>query len=204
MQPIQADATLIVAVEPVDIFVDQLRRITSLRPERIMGTGHITICHHRFRRWFHEYQAGLKLVSTTMTEPWVIGTAQAPIVIWPELTKKDGKKKSGGAHDQSVHQLKENWVGNIMFESTLIVEKKGDAWFGASGSVMQLISALLNPDDAHALHTVVCTWHPQLEVCASFPVILNNQGIVSTIDIPLEDADKDSLISMALEQTLTV
>lgn len=201
MQPIQPNATLIVAVEPVDIFVDQLRRITSLPTERIMGTGHITICHHRFRRWFHEYQAGLKLSTTSMTEPWVIGNAQAPIVIWPELTKKDGKKKS--VHDHPLQQLKENWVGNIMFESKLIVEKKGDAWFGASGSVIQLVSALLNPDDAHALHTVVCTWHPQLEVCASFPVILNNQGIVSTIDIPMEDADKDSLISVAMEQTLT-
>ncbi|SAL96066.1 hypothetical protein [Absidia glauca] len=118
-----------------------------------------------------------------------------------EVSRRD---TSAGPKCYNCGKLKENWVGNIMFESTLIVEKKGDAWFGASGSVMQLVGALLNPDDAHALHTVVCTWHPQLEVCASFPVILTNQGIVSTIDIPLEDADKDSLISMALEQTLSV
>ncbi|KAI8332435.1 hypothetical protein BC941DRAFT_516905 [Chlamydoabsidia padenii] len=173
MQPIQPDAFLIVAVEPVEIYVDQLARITSLRPERIMGVGHVTICHRRFRQWCNELE-----LSGYATDPWVIGTTQAPKVIWPTFKDKSAK--------QSLDQLKSAWVGPAMFQSNLIIDKKGDAWFGPSASAIQLVNAISNPDDA--IETVVCTYHAQLDTCAFFPVVITHQG-TSIIDVVEKNSD---------------
>ncbi|CAO3592059.1 unnamed protein product [Absidia cylindrospora] len=216
MAPIQPNAFMIVAVEPVDIFVDQLRKTTTLKSDRIMGVGHITICHRRFHRWFEEYQSGLQ-GSPYASDPWVIGTAKSPLVIWPKIkdsTMIDKKGKGSKLKKEiqpdededliitrmkELDELKNSWVGNAMFQSHLIREKKGDAWFGASTSVIQLAKTLLNPDSTHSLHMVVSSFNPHFNLCTSLPVIITNQGISSTIELSMTNSEKDTLISSSLD-----
>ncbi|KAI8097390.1 uncharacterized protein BX664DRAFT_312240 [Halteromyces radiatus] len=188
MLPIQLEAFIIVAVEPVEMFVNQLRKTTSLKSERIMGVGHTSICNRRFQKWFKQCEKGM---NGNNFNPWVIGTAKFPLIIWPQA---EGEKQK-----EILEEIKRNWVGAIMFHSTLIKDKKGDAWFGTSASVIELVKILLGSDPNHTITTIVCTFHPSLDICTSFPVTINNQGITSVLEINLSDTEQNTLISTTSE-----
>ncbi|KAI8067482.1 hypothetical protein BC940DRAFT_367572 [Gongronella butleri] len=190
MSPGMNDKMLfLVAIEPVDELVSLLRTSSGLGAKRIMGVGCTSMCQRRFTRWYREYQLANKVNASNDVTCWVIGSGAAPMVVWPSGIK-DQKEQS------DLDNVKKQWPGSKMFSSTLIREKKGDAWFGPSALIAETVQALAGVSTSTST-MVLCAYQPDLKLCTSVPCVIGPQGIQSFIDLKLTKDEQKTLGSMA-------
>jgi malate/lactate dehydrogenase len=133
------------------------------------------------------------MYSTDITDAFVIGSTEKPIVVWNHA--KVGKESLPKLPNLASQRSNlEKLVSN--YRSNLIKERKGHAWFGTAAIITRLTYCLMKqrPPEVWVLSVYI----PQYGVCTSWPAMIGPQGVRDLINLPLS-SDETALLRKTVE-----
>jgi L-lactate dehydrogenase len=191
MSLLHSDIFILVASNPVDLYVQSFQQYFSDVPtNRIFGIG-TTMATIRFNTWLAQMS---NLKQATVSGAYCIGNQVHPVIVWNHAKVNDtaiSTIPSLVSHRSSLETLVSG------HRHKLICERKGQAWYGLSAIITRLCAELLSNnrkgkgkvEEKEEKTWVLSTYVPHYDTCISWPVKLNCDGIYKLIDVPLTPSE---------------
>jgi len=187
LQPLNSEAIIVAVTNPVDIVTSMLQGLLDHPKEQIIGSG--TLLDSQRLRGF---VAELLNVSASSVHAYILGehgdtqfpawhsaqVAGYPLLDFPQITPS--------VCDRLAEQTKR--------KAYEIINRKGATYYGIAACVISICQAIMT-DKHHVLP--VSTYHPELDVCLSLPVVLGGDGVVKPIQIILSTTEQTALYTSA-------
>jgi L-lactate dehydrogenase len=189
------EAVLLVVTNPVDIMTHLAERFAAelgVPPSRVFGSG-TTLDTARFRALLGRHFG----VDPHHVHGYVIGEhGDSEVLVWSQatvagLTLEELAQVRGtpltAQHRAAIDE-------NVRRAAYQIIAGKGATYFGIGSAVAHIVSVLLH--DQRAILTVCAriTGVPDCEgVTLALPHLLGGSGVLATIPLPLNDAERDAL-----------
>lgn len=211
MSPVHPDIMILVASEPVDLFVQSFQDLfPTLPPGQIFGIG-TTMATIRFKSTLAQMTNSKDSV---VEDAYCIGNQSNPVIVWNHAKVK-GTLIANMSLSVSQRKTLETAVSD--HRHRLICERKGNAWFGLAAVITRLTADLLactkknqgkgkatNADgdiggsSAVATHQgwVLSTYMPQYRTCLSWPVLTKGKGVEKIIELPLTSDESAQVLKV--------
>lgn len=189
IKPINSQAIVIVITNPVDLITLQAQKISGLPRNQLFGSGtfldtqrlHSIISHklHLSEKSIDAYILGEHGDSQFVA--W--SSAQIggiPVLDFPGLVQKDLDAMAQEVKDKAYE----------------IIACKGATYYGIAACVARMCKAIIFDQK---LVLPLSTYHEDLQVCLSMPVVLGENGIEKILSIPLDDNEQKKLAESAQE-----
>ncbi|KAL0078358.1 hypothetical protein J3Q64DRAFT_1872161 [Phycomyces blakesleeanus] len=191
MEPIHPKSLVVVAADPVDVFVRYLYEKNHVGRSRVFGTNGTAAATMRLQRWI----ADITSTRSKNVVVYVVGSEEHPVVLWHSA-------KISGQPVRSLPILIDN---RHMIPSIVSCEKrlkikslKGDACFGKGAHLARLVHDIL----IHNTCTHIVTVYIQkVQTCLSIPVSLGRTGIQYILE-PELSPDEAGSIQVAVERSI--
>lgn len=211
MSPVQSDIMILVATEPVDLFVQSFQDCFPTIPaSQIFGIG-TTMASIRFKSALAQMTDSNKSV---VEDAYCIGSQANPVIVWSQA-----KVKEVSISDIPVLVSQRKSLETIVSDHRhrLICERKGEAWYGLSAVITRLTVDLMagatknkgkgkatdddvntegSSEDTHQ-SWVLSTYVPKYNACLSWPVQVRGKGIEYIIDLPLTPDESAKVLKVA-------
>jgi L-lactate dehydrogenase len=179
---------LLVATNPVDIMTYVSFKLSGFPPNRVIGSGTI-LDTSRLRSLLGDY---FKIDSRNVhayiigehgdSEVPVLSSASIAGVNLKEYCPFCGMKYDKKYLDQIFEQVK-----NAAYK---IIDFKGSTYYAIGLGLTRIVESIIRDENAIlAVSSLLQDYYGVSDVCLSVPSILNKDGIVQTIKLPLEDAE---------------
>ena len=190
------DCILLVVSNPVDILTHMSLKISGFPPERVIGTGTV-LDTARLKYLLGRY---LK-VDTRNVHAFIIGEhGDSELAVWSSanisgVDLMDFCKLQGEAWDPAaLHRIYEN-VRDAAYE---IIAGKGATYYGIGMAVLRIVEAIVRDEHSVLPVSTMISGHYDLSgLCLSIPSIIGKNGVERVLDIPLDPAEKKSLLESA-------
>lgn len=190
----EGDSILLMVSNPVDVLTYAALRLTNLPSNRVIGSGTV-LDSSRFRHLISEHC----LVEPRNIHAYVIGEhGDTEILLWSKANiaglspEEFCRWRNIPCPDrQTINQS----VRNAAYE---IIARKGATFYAIGLAVRRICECILR--DENSILTVsglIDGAHDINDVCLSMPCLVNRQGLVQVLPVPLEDAEKEALLKSA-------
>jgi L-lactate dehydrogenase len=189
------DAVYVFVTNPVDVVTFVAQEIAGLPHSRIIGSG--TVLDSSRLRYVLAARLGISIGSI---HAMVVGEhGDSEIVLWSSATVggtplldvvgPDGGTIAAAELDELRRQVRE--------AAYRIIEGKGNTSL-AIGLATTRIARCISHDERAVLPVSVRTSVDGIgEVCLSLPSVVGRAGVVSRLDVPMDDAERDGLRASA-------
>ena len=189
-------AIFIIVSNPVDILSYATVQFSDLPPERILGSG-TTLDSARFRYLLSQHCQ----VDPRNVHAYIIGEhGDSEVPVW-SLAQIAGVKI-----DTYCAQCHRNCPGiprDDIFEQVRtaayhLIEKKGATYHAIALATVTMIESILRDQNSILTISSLLSGYKGVEdVCASVPTILNKEGALTHIDLPLTESEHDGFLHSA-------
>jgi L-lactate dehydrogenase len=189
------DAVLLFVTNPVDVVTFEAQEACSLPNQRVMGSGTV-LDTSRLRQLI----AARLAVAVSSVHANVVGEhGDSEIALWSSATV-------GGAHmtevigpegqSVGVHELDE-LLHQVRTAAYRIIEGKGATNLAIGLSTARILSAI--GADERAVLPVTARHHFEGigDVCLSMPSVVGRDGVLTTLDVPMNDDERSGLMASA-------
>ncbi len=186
------DALLLIATNPVDVMTQVATELSGLPPQRVIGSGTI-LDTARFRTLLGEYLG----VSPQSVHAYVLGEhGDSEVLVWSEARVGGTSlftfaEQIGRLLTEVVRQQIDEGVRRAAYR---IIEGKGATYFGISVGLARIVRAIAH--DERAVLTVSIL-NEEVEgvpkVALSLHRVVGRDGIVATLPLMLDDAERAAL-----------
>lgn len=177
------DGIFLVATNPLDVMTYLTLKYSGLEPKRVIGSG-TTLDTARLKYLISE-KIG---ICPKDIQAFVIGEhGDSEFVAWSNANVALTSLNSFLSAEEK--QKIETEVRNSAYE---IINKKGATYYGIGMCLVRITSAIL--EDKNII-LPVSSYDEKNDVCVSTPAIVNAQGVQKKIFIPLNEDEKNKLIS---------
>lgn len=208
------DAIIIVAANPVDILTYLSWQMTGLPSHQVIGSGTI-LDTARFRFMLGQHFK----INTHSIHAYIIGEhGDSQVPVWSlaniagmhldEYTRLNGNPLE--AADRA--KIAEN-TRRAAYE---IIHRKGATYYAIAAGLVRIIEAIVRDENSVLTVSGIANGiHGLTDVALSLPAVINRQGIVKTLDLPLSDEEEagfrksaqiihSAILSLNLEERISI
>lgn len=181
---------LLIATNPVDVLTHYTLYSTGLSPEQVLGTGTVldsARLHYALSRHCQ--------IDPRCIYGYVIGEhGDGAVIIWSALQIAGMKLKDfcstcgkGCAHLEPIEDEVKNAAYNI-------IDRKGATFYSIALAIRRIVESILrNENSILTVSSFVNNYYGINDVCLSLPAIINRQGNIMPIPIPLDEMEEKAL-----------
>jgi L-lactate dehydrogenase len=190
------EGIFLVITNPVDVLTYVTLKLSGFPPNRVLGSG--TLLDSARFRYLISRRCG---VAPQSVHAHIIGEhGDSEVAAWSavniagvpfESFCESCNRPCGLDERESIYK-------NVKEAAYKIIDKKGATYYAIGLAVRRIVQALLR--DENSVLTVSSLPHGRHgveDVCLSLPSIINKDGISSVLELPLSDAEIQSLRSSA-------
>lgn len=208
------DTILLVAANPVDVLTYLAWRMTALPSNQVIGSGTI-LDTARFRFLLGQH-FGIEPHSIHAHIIGEHGDSQVPVWSLANIAgiHLDEYARMNGLPLEDSQRTK-------IAESTRcaayeILKKKGASYYAIAAGLVRIIEAIVRDENSVLnVSSVVTKTHGLNDIALSLPSVVNRQGIVKTLELPLSDAEdaqlkqsarmiRDAIVSLNLDEKISI
>ena len=183
LQPLNPDAVVIAVTNPVDIVTTMLQSLLDHPKEKIIGSG--TLLDSQRLRGFIAEQLE---VSVSSIHAYILGEhGDSQFPAWQSA------QVAGRALlecPEMTAEVCEHIAEQTKRKAYEIINRKGATYYGIAACVSSICEVIM-ADKHHVLP--LSSYHADLDVCFSLPVVLGESGVVRTMPISLSDREQEAL-----------
>jgi L-lactate dehydrogenase len=199
---------LLVATNPVDIMTYVSLKLSGFPPNKVIGSGTI-LDTSRLRSLLGEH---FKIDSRNV-HAYIIGEhGDSEVPVWSSASIAGVNLKEycpicGMKYEEQYLDRIFEQVKNAAYK---IIELKGATYYAIGLGLTRIVESIIRDENAIlTVSSLLQDYHGVSDVCLSVPSIVNKDGIVQTIKLPLEDAEikmfqKSAAIMKKLIQSLNI
>lgn len=208
------DTILVVAANPVDILTYLAWRMTGLPSNQIIGSGTI-LDTARFRFLLGQHFA----IEPHSIHAYIIGEhGDSQVPVWSlaniagvrldEYARLNGKSLDASRREQIAENTR-----RAAYE---IIRRKGATYYAIAAGLVRIIEAIVRDENSVLTVSGVVNGRYGLnDVALSLPSVINRQGIVNTLDLPLSNDEEaglkksaqiihDAILSLDLDEQISI
>jgi len=187
MRPFRSDAILLLVANPVDLLTSLAQRLSGLPTSQILGSGTF-LDSVRLRGLL----ADKTRVAASSIDLYVLGVhGDSQVVAWSTATVGGIPIDKALAPNTFDHA---ELAKECKRRSQTIIQAKGAMPFGIGSIVSSICSSILL--DKRNVRPV-SHFQPEFGCCLSMPVVLGRNGIIATIQMPLNSDEKVGIAGSA-------
>ena len=178
------DAIVIVAANPVDVLTYLTWQMTGLPSHQVIGSGTI-LDTARFRFLLGQHFK----VDTHSIHAYIIGEhGDSQVPVWSlaniaGMRLDEYSRLNGNPLDSSQ---REKIAENTRRAAYEIIRRKGATYYAIAAGLVRIIEAIVRDENSVlTISSAVNGVHGLNDVALSLPCVVNRQGIVKTLDLPL-------------------
>lgn len=185
------DGIFVIATNPVDILTYATWKFSGFPKERVIGSG-TSLDTARFRQEI----AALVDVDTRNVHGYILGEhGDTEFPVWSHaniggLQIYEWIKDNPGTDEEAL--------ANVFFKvrdaAYEIIKRKGATYYGIAASLTAICRAIL--DNTHSIYPVSAYLdgeYDQKDIYIGVPAIIGRQGVISTVQIPLNELEQDRM-----------
>ncbi len=185
------DGIFLVATNPVDILTYATWKFSGFPKERVIGSG-TSLDTARFRQEI----ASLVDVDTRSVHGYILGEhGDTEFPVWSHaniggLQIYEWIKDHPGTDEEAL--------ANVFFKvrdaAYEIIKRKGATYYGIAASLTAICRAIL--DNTHSIYPVSAYLdgeYGQEDIYIGVPAVIGRKGIISTVQIPLNELEQDRM-----------
>ncbi len=186
------NAILIVVANPVDVLTHITLQITQLPATQVIGSGTI-LDTSRFRCLLSQHFG----IDPRSIHAYILGEhGDSQVPVW-SLANIAGMRLDEYARlnnkpldDYSRHEIAQN-TRQAAYE---IIRRKGATYYAIAAGVVRIIEAIVRDENSVlTLSSLIQGKYGLNDVCLSLPSIVNRQGILETLELPLSPEEQTGL-----------
>ena len=186
------DAILLIVTNPVDIMTYATLKISGFPSSRVIGSGTV-LDTARFRSLLAK-----KLdIDSRSVHAYVIGEhGDSEVPIWSTANVAgvklipDGWENLGAAEQNDLTNIFEQ-VKNAAYE---IIKRKGYTSYGIGLAVTDIVKAIVRSQErVLTVSSLVDGLYDLHDVCLGLPTVVNEKGILKTVNLALSEAEAQQL-----------
>lgn len=188
MKPFREDTVLLLVANPVDILTYFAQRMAGLPKEQVFGSGSV-LDSARIRGTLAQ-KCG---VAASSINAYVLGEhGESQVVAWSHVVVGGIPLQQAVPKDAQID--KRAISEDTKQTASAIIESKGSTAYGIAGVVGSICEAVL-----YDTRSVLPISHYQedLQVCLSTPVVLGRKGIMRSVAMSLDKAEREALVNSA-------
>lgn len=193
---LQDDAVLLVVTNPVDVLSYVTWKVSGLPAERVLGSGTV-LDTARFRNVLSDTCG----VAEQNVHGYVLGEhGDSEVLAWSSTHVagtqfEDFCERALPADEQPDLDAIDDRVRGAAYE---IIEKKGATYYAIGLAVRQIVEALVRDENSiHTVSTLLEGEHGIEDVYLSLPSVVNRSGVKQTIELTLDDDEREQLVASA-------
>jgi L-lactate dehydrogenase len=199
---------LLVATNPVDIVTYVSLKLSGFPPNRVIGSGTI-LDTSRLRSLLGEHFK----IDPRNVHAYIIGEhGDSEVPVWSSASIAGVNLKEycpicGMKYEEQYLDRIFEQVKNAAYK---IIELKGATYYAIGLGLTRIVESIIRDENAIlTVSSLLQDYHGVSDVCLSVPSIVNKDGIVETIKLPLEEAEikmfqKSAAIMKKLIQSLNI
>jgi L-lactate dehydrogenase len=186
----EKNAILIIVSNPVDVLTTYARKVTSLPPEHIIGSG--TVLDTARFRYALSQRFG---ISASNIHAYVVGEhGDSEVLLFSSASIAGSTLNS--FHENGYSSLERGWRDEIVAEvrraAYEIISRKGATYYGIGLSCAQIMQAILRDEQkVLTVSSLLDDQYHNLGVALSVPSILGKRGVVRRLDLSMDNLEKD-------------
>jgi L-lactate dehydrogenase len=182
------DCIILMVTNPVDALTYAALKISGFPPERVIGSGTL-LDTARFRFLLSE-NCG---VAPENVHAYIIGEhGDWEVAVWSatSIAGMPFEMFCTGCPRQCSAGDKESIFQNVKNAAYEIIEKKGATYYAIGLAVRRIVQAILrNENVVLTISSLMRGYYGVSDVCLSLPTIVNGQGVVRILELPLIDEE---------------
>lgn len=186
------DTIIVVAANPVDVLTYLTWQMTGLPSHQVIGSGTI-LDTARFRFLLGQHFQ----IETHNIHAYVIGEhGDSQVPVW-SLANIAGVgldefgRLNGKLLDASAREKIEADTRHAAYE---VIRRKGATYYAIAAGLVRIIEAIIRDENSVlTVSGVVNGVHGSNDVSLSLPSVINRQGVVHTLDLPLSNEEETAL-----------
>ncbi len=190
------NAILLIVTNPVDILTYVTLKITQFPSARVLGSGTV-LDTARFRSLI-----GHKLgIDSRSVHAYIMGEhGDSEFPVWSSAHIGGTKIVSGEWNDLSNSEKEElnnifNQVKNAAYD---IIKLKGYTSYAIGLGVTDIVKAILQSHERIlTISTLISGLYGINDVCLSLPTVVNEKGALKSVNLSLNDLEKEQLLNSA-------
>jgi len=186
------DAIVLVAANPVDVLTYLTWQMTGLPSHQVIGSGTI-LDTARFRFLLGQHFE----IETHSIHAYVIGEhgdSQVPVWSLANIAgmRLDEYSKLNGKQLEASNRVE--IAENTRRAAYEIIRRKGATYYAIAAGLVRIIEAIVRDENrVLTVSSVANGIHELNDVALSLPSVINRQGIVKTLDLPLSSDEEAGL-----------
>jgi L-lactate dehydrogenase len=179
---------LLIATNPVDIMTYVSLKLSGFLPNKVIGSGTI-LDTSRLRSLLGEHFK----IDTRNVHAYVIGEhGDSEVPVWSSasiagVSLKEYCPVCGVQYDEQYLDKIFEQVKNAAYK---IIDLKGATYYAIGLGLTRIVESIIRDENAIlTVSSLLQDYYGVSDVCLSVPSIMNKDGIVQTVKLPLEDAE---------------
>ena len=186
------DAILLIVSNPVDVLTYAALKFSGYPSHRVIGSG-TTLDSARFRFLLSQHCG----VDPRNVHAYIIGEhGDSEVAVW-SLAHIAGTKVDDYCRqcDRECKPIpKDEIFEQVRTAAYHLIEKKGATYHAIGLAALTIIESIVRAQNSVlSVSTLMNDYHGISDVCLSVPTVLNRQGVVQQIDLPLSKNEKKAL-----------
>jgi len=188
------NATLLIVSNPVDIMTYVTLKLSGFPAARVIGSG-TTIDSARFRTLLAQKMG----IDPRSVHAYIIGEhGDSEVPVWSKVNVAGMSlydREDNPALDNAALQEIFDRVKNVAYE---IIKLKGSTSYAIGLAATEIVKAILHGQERiMTVSSLVNDFYGIRDVCLSLPSVVNEKGIVKTVNLTLNDTEQQQLIHSA-------
>lgn len=190
-------AIILVVSNPVDIMTYVTLKITGFPSSRVIGSGTV-LDSARFRTLI-AHKLG---IDSRSVHAYIIGEhGDSEVPVWSmanvagmRLLVEGDWENLSPSYRQELEDIY-NQVRNAAYE---IIKLKGYTSYAIGLSVTDIVKAIMGSQERIlTVSSLVNGLYGIQDICLSLPTVVNEKGVLKTVNLPLNDSEKEKLLNSA-------
>ena len=188
------NATLLIVSNPVDIMTYVTLKLSGFPAARVIGSG-TAIDSARFRTLLAQKMG----IDPRSVHAYIIGEhGDSEVPVWSKVNVAGMSlydREDNPALDNAALQEIFDRVKNVAYE---IIKLKGSTSYAIGLAATEIVKAILHGQERiMTVSSLVNDFYGIRDVCLSLPSVVNEKGIVKTVNLTLNDTEQQQLIHSA-------
>ena len=186
------DAIVVIAANPVDVLTYLTWQMTGLPSHQIIGSGTI-LDTARFRFLLGQHFN----IEAHSIHAYIIGEhGDSQVPVWSlaniaGMHLDEYSHRNGNLLDPSMQKKIAENTRRAAYE---IIHRKGATYYAIAAGLVRIIEAIVRDENSVlTVSSVVDGTHGLNDIPLSLPSVINRQGILKTLDLPLANDEEDGL-----------
>ena len=188
------NATLLIVSNPVDIMTYVTLKLSGLPAARVIGSGTV-LDSARFRTLLAQKMG----IDPHSVHAYIIGEhGDSEVPVWSKVNIAGmplyDRENSPAPDNAELDEISER-VKNAGYE---ILKRKGSTSYAIGLAATEIVKAILHGQErVLTVSSLVNDFYGIRDVCLSLPSVVNEKGVIKTVNLTLNDMEQQQLIHSA-------